>query len=185
MAEDLQQYNVAQLRDYLKKFGKSTAGVKKDLLDRALATLEGHPSDGDNLPTEAKVSGVDTTCAAQTSDNNTGVYTTAPSSNVQPPSGGDVTTTSDQRTRRRESKSPYQQARQEAIQQLWSKAQEDDDVVKQHQASLALRAQAIAEKFRLQREREKLLEDEYNIQKEMEDQEDTKKQPHSVLMDPL
>ena len=177
MAEDLQQHNVIQLRDYLKKIGKSTAGVKKDLLDRALATLEGHPSDGDNLPTEAKVSGVDTTCTAQTSDNGTGVYTAAPTSDVQPPpSGDDVMATSRTPTRRRESKSPYQQARQEAMQQLWSKAQEDDDVGEQHQASLALRAQAIAEKFRLQREREKLLEEEYNIQQEMEDKEWKEKQ---------
>ena len=86
-AEDLQQYNVAQLREYLKKLKKSTTGVKQDLLDRAVATLEGHPSDGNNPSAEAKVSGVDTVCAAQTSDNGKGVYTTAPSSDVQPPSG--------------------------------------------------------------------------------------------------
>ena len=170
-AEDLQQYNVAQLREYLKKLKKSTTGVKQDLLDRAVATLEGHPSDGNNPSAEAKVSGVDTVCAAQTSDNGTGVYTTAPSSDVQPPSGGDVTVTSDPSTRRRESKSPYQQARQEAMQELWSKAQEDGDVAEQHQASLVLRAQAIEEKFRLQREEEKLREAEHKLQQELEDQE--------------
>ena len=171
---EMQQLTVAQLREFLGQRGLPTSGLKQDLVDRAMAVLKG-PPDADVLHTQNQVSDVDTMRAPQTSDAGTG-HMTAPSSNERPDSTPADVTAPSVHTQHQGSKSPYQQAREDAMRDMFSHACKDDDVEDQHQATLQLRAQMVKEKFHLQREREKLLEDEYQLQQDLEDQEWKEKQ---------
>ena len=167
---EMQQLTVAQLREFLGQRGLPTSGLKQDLVDRAMAALKGSP-DADVLHTQNQVSDVDTMRAPQTSDAGTGPMT-APSSTGRPDSTpADVTASSVHHTQHQGSKSPYQQAREDAMRDMFSHACKDDDVEDQHQATLQLRAEMVKEKFHLQREREKLLEEERILQQELEDRE--------------
>ena len=113
--------------------------------------------------------------APKTSDAGTGPMT-APSSTGRPDSAPADVTAPSVHTQHQGSKSPYQQAREDAMRDMFSHACEDDDVEDQHQATLQLRAEMVKEKFHLQREREKLLEEEYQLQQDLEDQEWKEKQ---------
>ena len=167
---EMQQFTAVQLRDFLRQRGLSTSGLKQELLDRAMAAQKGS-TDADALHTEDQVSDVNTMRATQTTELGTGPMT-APSSNGRPESTpADVTAPSVHTPQHQGSKSPYQQAREDAMRGMFSHACKDDDVEEQHETTLLLRAQMVKEKFHLQREREKLLEEERKLQQELDDRE--------------